>query len=251
MMGLAGMGCYSTEYKNGGFSMRVLFTLGLIILVSLATGCANTANIDTNEALWQHKPKTVVIVTTQTDKPRYVDENANSKGVIFQMASMLSTQKLEDYLNKMDVDWYYQGLAEKFQQALAKENIQAVVAGEHPYLDSKPLFSKTQELSRPQIAAEYNADQVLVLAMPFYGARTPPQFNLFASTPPIEGACVLYAELSDPQHTTVYWRHTSRVTKPVLSNANQPPNFPNLTQTVIDSRKMAEEELLDSLLSGR
>jgi hypothetical protein len=231
--------------------MRKLFALGLIVLVAVITGCANNANIDTNETYWQHKPSTVVIVTTHTDKPQYADEYASSHGVIFQMASMVSTQKLENHLNQMDVDWYYQGLAERFQQALAKENIKAIIASEHPYLDPDVLFSNNPKLNRVQLAAEYNADQVLVLAMPFYGARIPQQPNMFAGAPPVEGACVLYAELSDPQHTTIYWRHTSIVTKPVLLNANQPPDYPNLTQNVVDSHKMAEEELLDSLRSGR
>jgi hypothetical protein len=230
--------------------IRKLFSLGLIGLVAVITGCANNANIDTNEAFWQHKPNSVVIVTTHTNQPQYADENAGSRGLIFDTVSYLSSQKLQTHLNQMDVDWYYQGLPEKLQQALAKENIKAVIASEHPNLSSD-LLNIVPKVNRVQLAAEYNADQVLVLAMPFYGARIPQQPNMFAGTPPVEGACVLYAELSDPQQTTIYWRHTSTVTKPVLVNANQPPDYPNLTQTILDSRKMAEEELLDSLRSGR
>jgi hypothetical protein len=230
--------------------MRKLLSLGLIFLIAVITGCANNANIDTNDAFWQHKPNTVVIVTTKTDKPQYVDENAGSRGLIFDTVSYLSSQKLQTHLNQMDVDWYYQGLAEKLQQALAKENIKAVIGSEHPNLSSD-LLNITPKINRVQLAAEYNADQVLVLALPFYGARIPQQPNMFAGTPPVEATCVLYAELSDPQHTTIYWRHTSRVTKPVLVNANQPPDYPNLTQAIINSRDMAEEELLDSLRSGR
>lgn len=230
--------------------MRTLFTLGLMTFVILITGCANNANIDTNKDFWQHKPNTVVIVTTHANKPQYADENAGNRGLIFDTVSFLSSQKLQTHLNQMDVDWYYQGLAEKLQQALAKENIKAAIASEHPYLESSTVFSSHPELNRGQLAAEYNADQILVLGLPFYGARVPQQPNMFAAAPPIEGACVLYAELSDPQHTNIYWRHTSRVTKPVL-NANQPPDYPNLTQAIVDSHEMAEEELLDSLRSGR
>jgi len=238
------------KLKNKGRAVQRLFTLGLIALVAVITGCANNANIDTNTNYWQHKPSTVVIVTTHTDKPQYADDNAGSRGTIVEFVNLLSTQKLENHLNQMDVDWYYQGLAEKLKEALVKENIKVVIASEHPDLKSSTIFSTNPKLNWPQLAAEYNADQVLVLAMPFYGARIPLQANLFASAPPIEGICVLYAELSDPQHTTIYWRHTSIVTKPVL-NANQPPDYPNLTQNIVDSRKMAEEELLDSLRSGR
>lgn len=226
--------------------MRALF---VVFVVSFITGCVNNANVDTNQTFWQHKPNTVVIVTTHANKPEYVDENAGSRGAIIGMVNMLMTQQLQTHLGQMDLNGYYQDLALQFQQALAKENIKAVVANEHPYLDPD-LLNLSNKVNRVQLAAEYNADQVLVLAMPFYGARTPMQGNIFASIPPVEGVCVLYAELSDPQHTTIYWRHTSRVTKPVV-NANQPPDYPNLTQAILDSQKMAQEELLDSLRSGR
>ena len=119
--------------------MRRLFTLGLIALVAVITGCANNANIDTNKDYWQHKPNTVVIVTTHTDKPQYADENAGSRGAIVEIVNLLSTQKLENHLNQMDVDWYYQDLAEQFKEALVKENIKVVVASEHPDLKSSTI----------------------------------------------------------------------------------------------------------------
>jgi hypothetical protein len=237
--------------------MRKLSILGLMALVSVITGCATKANIDTNETFWQHKPNTVVIVTTHADKPLYADENAGGSEATFDIANM-KAQRVGAHVSQMDVDWYYQGLAERFQQAFAKEHIKAVIAREHPYIDPEDLSSKNALLNRAQLAAEYNADQVLVLAMPFYGARIPQQSNLVGETPFVEGACVLYAELSDPQQTTVYWRHTSNVTKPVLVNAksetvnaNRPPYFPNLTKTIVGSHKMAEQDLLDSFRSGR
>jgi hypothetical protein len=238
--------------------MRKLSILGLIALVSAITGCATKANINTNETFWQqHKPNTVVIVTTHTDKPQYADENEATREATFDIANM-KAQRVGAHVNQMDVDWYYHGLAEQFQQALAKQHIKAVIAREHPYIDPEDLASKNALLNRAQLAAEYKADQVLVLAMPFYGARIPQQSNMIGETPFVEGACVLYAELSDPQQTITYWRHTSNVTKPVLVNAksetvnaNRPPYFPNLTRTIVDSHKMAEEELLDSFRSGR
>ncbi len=238
--------------------MRKLSILGLIALVSAITGCANNANINTNQTFWQqYKPNTVVIVTTHTDKPLYADENAATREATFDIANM-KAQRLAEHVNQMDVDWYYHGLAEQFQQALAKKHIKAVIAKEHPYIDPEDLASKNGLLNRVQLATEYKADQVLVLAMPFYGARIPQQSNMIGETPFVEGACVLYAELSDPQQTMISWRHTSKVTKPVLVNAksesvnvNRPPYFPNLTKTIVDSHKIAEEELLDSFRSGR
>ncbi|MCD6045947.1 MAG: hypothetical protein K0R48_1110 [Gammaproteobacteria bacterium] len=232
------------------FRLRTLFALGLMTFVALITGCAHNPNIDTDATYWQHKPKTIVIVTTHADKPQYADENG-SKGVIIDTVNLLLTHQLETHLSQMDLNWYYDDLAKKFQQTLVKENITAVIATEHPYLESNILFSKRIKLNYAQLAAEYNADQILVLALPFYGARQPLQPNIFGAVSPIEGACVLYAELSDPQHTTFYWRHTSTVTRSVLGNANQPPDYPNLTRTIIESHEMAEEELLDSLRSGR
>ncbi len=236
--------------------MRKLSILGLIALVSVITSCANNANIDTSQTFWQHKPNTVVIVTTRADKPLYADENASTREAAFDIANM-KAQRVGAHVNQMDVDWYYHGLAERFLQALAKEHIKAVIATEHPYIDPEVLSSKNAMLNRVQLAAEYNADQVLVLAMPFYGARIPQQSNLIGETPFVEGACVLYAELSDPQQTVVYWRHTSNVTKPVLVNAksetvnaNRPPNYPNLTKTIVDTHKMAEQDLLDSFRTG-
>ena len=238
--------------------MRKLSILGLIALISVITGCVHNANIDTNQNFWQqHKPKTVVIVTTQADKPLYADENPSTREATFDIANM-KAQRVGAYVNQMDMDWYYQGLAERFQQALAKKHIKAVIASEHPYIDPEVLSSKNALLNRVQLAAEYNADQVLVLAMPFYGARIPQQSNMIGETPFVEVACVLYAELSNPQQTMIYWRHTSNVTKPVLVNAkselvnvNRPPYFPNLTKTIIYSQKMAEQDLLDSFLAGR
>ena len=210
-----------------------------------------------NQTFWQHKPKTVVIVTTQADKPLYADENASTREATFDIANM-KAQRVGSYVNQMDVDWYYHGLAERFQQALAKEHIKAVIANEHPYIDPEVLSSKNALLNREQLAAEYNADQVLVLAMPFYGARIPQQSNMIGETPFVEGVCVLYAELSDPQQTMTYWRHTSNVAKPVLVNAksetvnaNRPPYYPNLTKTIVNSHKMAEQDLLDSFRTGR
>ena len=72
------------KLKNKGSAVRRLFTLGLIALVAVITGCANNANIDTNKDYWQHKPNTVVIVTTHTDKPQYADENAYFFSICFQ-----------------------------------------------------------------------------------------------------------------------------------------------------------------------
>lgn len=231
--------------------MRKLFALSLIILITVITGCANNANIDINETYWQNKPSTVVIVTTHADKLQYDDEYGSSQTIIYQMASMAFTQKLQQHLNQMSMDWYYEGLAEQFQHALAKEHIKAVIANEHPYLDPDILFNNRAKLNRVQLATEYDAEQVLVLAMPFCGASTPLQPNIFAGAPPVQGGCVLYAELSDPQHSAIYWRYTSRVRMPVVGNANQPPDYPNVTQSAVNSQKIAVEELLDSLRRGR
>ncbi len=231
--------------------MRVLFTLGLMAVFAVITGCVNNANIDPNEAFWQHKPSRVVIVTTRADKPQYIDSNAANKGFAFLLLSEVSTRKLDAYLSQMDLNWYYDGLAEQLKQALAKENIKGVVAEVHPYVQKKSLFDTGTLLNKPQLAGEYNADQVLVLNMPYYGARTPQQANLFGSAPPVESVCILIATLSDPQGKNIYWRHTSRVTRPVLADINQPPAFPNLTQSILDSQKLAVEELLDSFSSGR
>lgn len=229
--------------------MRNVYLLILITFIATITGCANNANIDSGDAFWKNKPKTVVIVTTKTGQPTYADENARNYGAIGGLVSLIASQQMETHLNQMDLNWYYQGLAEKFQTALGKENIKAVIAQEHPYPEGGSLFDKPS-LNRVQLAGEYNADEILVLALPFYGARTP-QGTLFSGIPPLEGTCVLFAELSDPQHQTIYWRRTSRVTKPVPGSVNQPPDFPNLTQTIMDSRQLAEDELLDSFMSGR
>lgn len=229
--------------------MRSIFLLGLITFVATITGCANNANIDNGDAFWKNKPKTVVIVTTKAPQPQYADENANNQGLAFGLISWVSNQKLQTHLEQMDLNWYYQTLPERFKTILSTQNIKVVIAEEHPDKGTHSAFDTSHIVNRAQLAAEYNADEVLVLSLAFYGARTPVG-NLFSGTPPLEGACVLFGELSDPQYQTIYWRRTSRVTKPVPGNANQPPDFPNLTQTIIESKQLAADELLDSFISG-
>ncbi len=228
--------------------MRKIGLFSLLASIILLTGCAANPNVDIGDSFLQNKPKTLVIVTTKTDVANYYNAQAEQEGQLFVAIDLVSQQKLEKYLKQMDINWYYQQVAEDFQQELTKENIHAVIASEHPYSEDAGLFNNPK-LNRASIAGEYNADEVLVLSMPYYGVRVP-MGNLFSS-PPMEGACVLFAELSDPQKKTIYWRHTSSITKPIPLPTNQPPAYPNVTQTILASQKMAREELIDSFLSGQ
>ncbi len=239
--------------------MRKLFAaLGLILSLSFLNGCANKANIDLSDDYWHNKPKTIVIVSTKPfNPPQYYDANAGQNGALIELIQDISTNSLDKYLGQMDLNWYYKTLTENFQKKLSEqEHIKVIIADEQPYPDGNQQIFKKPRLNRAQLAGEYDADQVLSLTLEFYGVRTPYNgsggiVGLLTKKPPMEGVCDLSAELSDPQHKTIYWRHTSAVTQAIPEPWNQKPNFPNVTKTILDSRDLSTQELLDSFFSGR
>lgn len=204
--------------------------LGLLVSY---IGVVQAADVELPENFWQNQKQPITIATM---KPAATDihNTGNQGGVVGSALHGAVNNKLDNYLETLDLTWFKTKLPKRFATALKQKNINTKLYKTELNPDDKNLTLKV------------GADKLLVFKLESYGVKR--RYNGLVPAEDPRAYCVLTGELLD-KNNQVLWQHTAVASQVVEGEWDQAPNYPNLTNAIHAASESAQQELLDSFFA--
>ncbi|MBA3660635.1 MAG: hypothetical protein H0W64_02810 [Gammaproteobacteria bacterium] len=213
---------------------RCLF---LILGFLLLTACISAPkNVQLTNEFWKKKDRKVIVAITKAPIPQVYQ--VGNQGLLDYAINRTMNRKLNKYLERNDLTWYY-ALPENFTAKLKARNIL-----------SKPHTDQNLELEAKKyndFVTSLNGDQLLIIKLTALGVQRN-YYSIIPTSAP-KSYCVMTGELINGKDKTVMWRQQTAITMPINGTWDQPPNYPNVAESLKLAIHTARQELLDSFFS--
>lgn len=210
------------------------------ISIALLTGCVTPEhNIKVPENFWQDKTNSVAIAKTKFAEKPCLNKHVDDGGLLSLAINAAVTHKFDKYLERADMDWYYEELPQKFVDEFKKRKISAQIYATN---------IEPKQKKNTNVLVQMDGNKLLTFELQNFGAIRH-YYNLFPKGAP-KAYCVIKGELINRQDNKVLWRQLAHVEEPVHGDWDQPPSYPNFTQALKEAVHEAQEILINSFFSG-
>lgn len=219
----------------------------LILLVAMASGCASMGPVSLQSNFWQDKQARIGVVVLDQPVPKAY--RSGGQGVLDQGINEVANHTLDTYLSTLRVA-DYERFCNEFIEGIVNKgiNVQRIgiplIANELEEFTDGSLDGSCDTKDYRAYIQKAGVDKLIIISMPIIGT-TRPYYGFIPLGPP-KGFCMLGGKMIEAKTNKILWQNYITSIVPPSSNWDTPPNFPEITEKVLEAYNMSQQRVRNS-----